>query len=92
MFYGKIINLIVFSLISVMYLFLISKLLGKKQIAQLEFIDYVIGIFIGSIASEISTDIGDKPFYYYLIAMTIFFLFDVLVTFFGRKGARIKTF
>ena len=32
------------SCIAFVYLFIISKLLGKKQIAQLEFIDYTIGI------------------------------------------------
>ena len=70
------IKLLIFSSVSVIYLFFISKLLGKKQIAQLEFIDYVMGISIGSIASNMATDVGDTPFYYYIIGMTIFFLFD----------------
>ena len=83
----EILSLLIFSLSSVAYLFVISKLLGKKQIAQLEFVDYVIGISIGSIAAEMSTDLIDTPFYYYLIAMTVFFLFDLSITFFGRKGA-----
>lgn len=47
--------------------------MGKKQIAQLEFVDYVIGISIGSIAAEMATDVSDNPFYYYIIGMTIFF-------------------
>lgn len=85
-------KLLLFSVISVVYLFLISKLLGKKQIAQLDFIDYVIGISIGSIASEMATDIGDTPFYYYLIAMTVFFLIDLGITFLGRKTAFLKMF
>ena len=59
-------RLLIFSFISVIYLFVISKLLGKKQIAQLEFIDYVLGISIGSIAAEMATDINEKPFYYYI--------------------------
>lgn len=66
-------RLLIFSFISVIYLFVISKLLGKKQIAQLEFIDYVLGISIGSIAAEMATDINEKAFYYYLIAITVFF-------------------
>lgn len=88
----EILRLLIFSAAAVVYLFLISKILGKKQIAQLEFIDYVIGISIGSIASEMATDINETPFYHYLIAMTVFFLFDALVTFLGRKGIKLKRF
>ena len=40
------------SVVSFVFLFIISKLLGKKQIAQLEFIDYAVGISLGSIAAE----------------------------------------
>lgn len=83
---------IIFSSIAVAYLFLVSKILGKKQIAQLEFIDYVLGISIGSIAAAMATDTSDTPFYHYLIAMSIFFLFDILVTYLGRKGFWFKKF
>lgn len=86
------IKLIIFSSIAVIFLFIISKLMGKKQIAQLEFIDYVMGISIGSIAAEMATDVGETPFYYYLIGMTIFFLFDILVSYLGRKGPAMKHF
>jgi len=86
------IKLIIFSSVAVIFLFIISKLMGKKQIAQLEFIDYVMGISIGSIAAEMATDVGDTPFYFYLIGMTIFFLFDILVSYLGRKGPAMKHF
>ena len=33
-------------------LFLIAKFIGHKQIAQLDFFDYITGITIGSIAAE----------------------------------------
>lgn len=89
---NDIVKLIIFSFTSVVYLFIISKFLGKKQIAQLDFIDYVMGISIGSIASEMATDIDETPFYYYIIAMTVFFLFDIFVTFVGRKGSFLKRF
>lgn len=86
------IKLIIFSSVAVIFLFIISKLMGKKQIAQLEFIDYVMGISIGSIAAEMATDVGETPFYFYLIGMTIFFLFDILVSYLGRKGPAMKHF
>lgn len=89
---SEIYKLLIFSFISVAYLFIISKLMGKKQIAQLEFVDYVMGISIGSISADMATDVGETPFYYYLIGMTVFFLFDLLVSFLGRKGPTLKHF
>lgn len=86
------VKLIIFSFVAVVYLFFVSKILGKKQIAQLEFIDYVMGISIGSIAAEMATDTDETPFYFYLIAMTVFFLVDLAITFVGRKGPALKHF
>lgn len=77
------------AVVSFVYLFIISKILGKKQIAQLEFIDYAVGISLGSIAAEMATD-TENPFYYYLIAMTIFLLLALLVSIFGRKNSFLK--
>lgn len=84
-----ILKVIIFSAVAYVYLFVIAKLLGKKQIAQLTFLDYVVGITIGSIAAEMATETVD-PFYHYLIAMAIFFLFDFIVTHFSRKSAGMK--
>ena len=70
-------------------MFIISKILGKKQIAQLEFIDYVVGISLGSIAAEWSFA-DDRPFYYYAIAMAVFFLLALLISIFGRKNTFLK--
>lgn len=87
--YGR---LAIMSLVSILTLFIISKLLGKKQIAQLEFIDYIIGISIGSIAAEMATDVNDKPIWYYLLAMAIFFVVDVLFTLVSRTTPFFKHF
>lgn len=89
---NSILYLILLSTTSVVALFVIAKLLGKKQVAQLDFIDYVIGISIGSIAAEMATDVNDKPLYYYLIAMAIYFLFDLSITLLGRKSPGLKHF
>lgn len=88
----EIYKLLIFSSVAVVYLFIISKFMGKKQIAQLEFIDYVMGISIGSISAEMATDVTDTPWYYYIIGMTIFFLFDLMVSYIGRKGPTLKHF
>ena len=84
--------LIIAAISSILALFIIAKLLGKKQIAQLNFVDYIVGISIGSIAAEMATDINDKPMYYYLIALLIYFLFDFIVTIIERKSPCLKHF
>ena len=84
-----VVKVLIFSIVAYLTLFIIAKLLGKKQIAQLSFIDYVVGITIGSIAAEMATDTVN-PFYHYIIAMTIFLVFDFAVTLISRKGALLK--
>ena len=60
----EIVKIILTSVLSVVAIFLITKIMGHKQVAQLDFFDYVSGITIGSIAAELATDIerqaGDK--------------------------------
>lgn len=84
-----IIKVVLFSISSYAVLFALAKILGKKQIAQLSFIDYVVGISIGSIAAEMATE-TEQPFYHFLIAMGIFFLVDLLISIIGRKGPFLK--
>ena len=57
------------ALLSVGALFIITKLMGHKQVAQLDFFDYVAGITIGSIGAELATELEgpEKP----LIALCI---------------------
>jgi len=71
--------------LSFVVLFIISKLMGKKQIAQLDFVDYVVGISIGSIAAQMSVD-GDIPYYHFITAMAIYLVLDIMITFFSRKS------
>ena len=65
-----ILNVILTSLLSVGVLFLLAKLMGHKQIAQLDLFDYIAGITIGSIAAELATEL-EKP-WKPLIAMLIY--------------------
>ena len=45
------------AVLSVVALFVITRLMGHKQVAQLDFFDYVSGITIGSIGAEMATDL-----------------------------------
>ena len=67
-------------------LFLAAKLIGHKQIAQLDFFDYITGITIGSIAAEMATELEEpwKPLAAILIYAGITFLLSVLTNKFPR--------
>jgi len=47
---------IVRSIIGFFTLLIMARILGKQQISQLTFFDYVLGITIGSIAATLSVD------------------------------------
>lgn len=48
------------SIISFFALLLLVRLMGKQQVAQLTFFDYVVGITIGSIASTLSVQVNEN--------------------------------
>lgn len=77
------------SLLAFVVLFLIAKMLGKKQISQLQFTDYVIGISIGSIAAEMAT-VNDRPFYHFVAAMIVFGGLDFIISIISRKSHWLK--
>lgn len=61
------------SVFSILALFLLTKLMGAKQMSQLSMFDYINGITIGSIAAEMATDL-EGNFLKPLLAMAIYAL------------------
>ena len=53
----ELLQILLTSLLSVGALFLIAKLMGHKQMSQLDFFDYITGITVGSIAAELATEL-----------------------------------
>ena len=64
-----IIKVILTAFLSVAALFVITKIMGHKQVSQLDFFDYVSGITIGSIGAELATEL-ETP-YKPLIALCV---------------------
>lgn len=85
----NVIKVLILAPVSFIYLFIIGKILGKKQVGELDFIDYVVGISIGSIAAEMATETQD-PWYLFLISMSIFAGLDLIIALLGRKGNYFK--
>lgn len=71
-------------------LFVIAKFIGHKQIAQLDFFDYITGITIGSIAAEMATELEEpwKP----LTAMVIYGGVAVLLSVLSNKFPRMRKY
>ncbi len=67
------------SLASVFVLFIFARLAGKKQISQLSFFHYVIGISIGSIAAAFAVDM-DIDFPEFLTSVAIYGLFPLILS------------
>lgn len=84
-------KVILASLFSAALLFLIAKIIGHKQVAQLEFFDYVTGITIGSIAAELATTL-DKPWWKPTISMIIFGAVTVALSILTRHSPRSRKF
>ena len=84
-----ILKILINSVVAFASLFIIAKLLGKKQIAELTFCDYAIGISLGSISAEWAID-AEKPWYVYCVAIAVFFALSMLVDFAERKSPLLK--
>lgn len=85
-----IMDIVLRSVISFAFLFLASRFMGKKQITQLNFFDYVVGISIGSIGAAMAVD-GDIEYLSGLISLGIYAVLPVamsLVTLKSIKGRR----
>lgn len=74
----EIIKVLLTSLLSVGALFAVVKIMGHKQMSQLDFFDYISGITIGSIAAELATELEEplKP----LIAIAVYGAAAVLLS------------
>ena len=86
----EIIKVILTALLSIASLFIITKIMGHKQVAQLDFFDYVSGITIGSIGAELATEL-EKP-YKPLIALAIYGLASLLLNLLAHKIPRTRKY
>lgn len=86
----EIVKVLLTSLLSVGALFLIAKLMGHKQMSQLDFFDYITGITIGSIAAELATELEEplKP----LIAMVVYGAVTLLLTLVTSKYPKSRKY
>ena len=85
-----ILKLLLTALLSVVALFVITKIMGRKQVAQLDFFDYVSGITIGSIGAELATELESpwKP----LVALIAWGAVSLLLNFITSRLPRSRKY
>jgi uncharacterized membrane protein YcaP (DUF421 family) len=72
-------------------LFIITKLLGKKQLSKLSFFEYIAGITIGDIAGTLSMDL-ELNLTNGITSILIWSLFPILISFISLKSKKFRDF
>lgn len=77
------------ALLSIAAMFLLTKLMGTKQVSQMTMFDYITGITVGSIAAELATELEEpvKP----LTAMVVYGLVAVLISIATCKSLKLRS-
>ena len=86
----EIVKTVLTAALSVAALFVITKIMGHKQVAQLDFFDYVCGITIGSIGAELATELEapERP----LIALAIYGVASVALNTISHKFPKTRKY
>lgn len=74
---------------SVIFLFILTKLMGNKEMSQLSMFDYIIGITIGSIAAEMSTAL-ENDFMHPVVAMAVYAIVSIIISILSYKSIKIR--
>lgn len=79
------------AVLSLITLFLVTKMLGKKQVSQLSLFDYVIGISIGNFAAEMTINLESAEIHG-IWAVILFGLFAYIINLLTMKSICLRRF
>ncbi|MEC1525944.1 DUF421 domain-containing protein [Neobacillus niacini] len=77
------------AILSFLVLFSLARILGKKQISQLTFFDYVVGIVIGDMASQVAIDTSMK-IVNGLIGLVVYTLLSLILAYGAIKSFKFR--
>lgn len=81
----ELVLILIRSIVAFLLLFIMTRIMGKKQISQLTFFDYCVGITIGSIAATMSVDQNVKALNG-LMSLIVWGLFPIIFAYLGMKS------
>ncbi|CDF02811.1 putative uncharacterized protein [Ruminococcus sp. CAG:624] len=87
----NILKVLLTSVGSVIALFIMTKIIGNKQVSQLNLFDYINGITIGSIAAELAIT-PEADFYQPLIALIVYTIVTYLINVCSSKSLKLRRF
>ncbi|KAA9019552.1 DUF421 domain-containing protein, partial [Niallia endozanthoxylica] len=82
-------HIIIRSVIFIVVLIFMTRLLGKKQISEISFFEYVSGITIGSIAGEVIMGL-ERNIGHGILAIVIFAVITLLVDYSALKSQKFR--
>lgn len=85
----EVLYVIALSLGSIIAIFILTKLMGYRQMSQMSMFDYINGITIGSIAAEMATSL-EENFVQPLTAMVVYSLSAILLSWLGSKSMKAR--
>ena len=85
----ELLDVILRCLVSLVTLFLVTKMIGKKQVSQFSLFDYVIGISIGNFAAEMAINL-ESSYLHGTVAVIVFGLVAYLVSVVTMKNLKIR--
>ena len=86
---SEILYIIALSTFSVIALFILTKLMGYRQMSQMSMFDYIIGITIGSIAAEMATSL-EENYMQPLTALVVYALAAVFLSWISTKSIKAR--
>lgn len=89
--FSELLDVTIRALLSLITLFFVTKLIGKKQVSQLSLFDYVIGISIGNFAAEMTINLESKEIHG-IVAVIIFGFIAYLVSILTMKSIVLRRF
>ncbi len=84
-------KVVIAAVVSLLALFLLTKLMGDKQLSELNMFDYIVGISIGSIAAEMAVQ-TDRSVFKYLVAMILYAVIATLAAILTNKSIKARRF
>ena len=77
---------------SIIIMFIITKIMGNKQISQFTLFDYINGITIGSIAAEMAVSDKMKDLWVAAVAMGLYGLVGIVLSYATMKSIKCRRF
>lgn len=84
-----ILKIIALSTGSIVVLFILTKIMGQREMSQLSIFDYIISITIGSIAAEMATSLEDN-FVEPLVAMIVYAVVTLIIGVLNTRFVKLR--